>query len=112
MSLLPYHRNAIIPDEKIYDYCLNENHDRGKHKARVFKSTFGINVKDGELLKSAILNELSRSEITEVTENIYGRKYTLPMVISVFGITHEIITAWFIDFENKIPRLISCYVNI
>jgi hypothetical protein len=42
MSRLPNYEKAIIPDEKIYDYCLNPNHERGKHKARVFKKGFWI----------------------------------------------------------------------
>ncbi len=37
MPLLPNAENAQIPIKKLKDYyCLNENHPKGKHKARVF----------------------------------------------------------------------------
>ena len=111
MALLPNYRNAIIPDEKIYDYCLNPNHERGQHKAKVFRQVFGITAEDGELLKSAILFQLDKYEITTETENKFGKIFTLPMKISIFGKTDEVITAWIIENGVDYPRLVSCYVN-
>ena len=32
---LPNGDRAIIPIEKLLDYCLNPEHSKGKHKARV-----------------------------------------------------------------------------
>ena len=54
---LPNYENAVIPNDKIVGYCLNLNHERGRHKARVFKQVFGITANDGEILKNTILNE-------------------------------------------------------
>lgn len=112
MSNLPNFENAIIPNDKIFDYCLNEKHERGKHKARVFKSVFGIEVENGEILKVAILEQMSISKFTEIAESKFGIKYTVPMEITIFGISHEVITAWIIDLNSDFPRLTSCYVNI
>jgi hypothetical protein len=39
---LPNGDRAVIPIEKIIGYCLNPNHPKGKHKARVFKSVLNI----------------------------------------------------------------------
>jgi hypothetical protein len=48
MSLLPNYLLAEIPDEKIYVYCLNSFHERGKHKARIFHQVFETSAKDGK----------------------------------------------------------------
>ncbi len=69
MLFLPNYQNAVIPNEKIYDYCLNTTHERGQHKARVFRQVFGITVDDGEILKLAILQEIDKFEAAAVIEN-------------------------------------------
>ena len=43
---LPNYENAVVSLEKLRDYCLNEEHYRGKHKARVFKSTLDFEKTD------------------------------------------------------------------
>jgi hypothetical protein len=85
MKLLPNYQKAVIPNEKIFDYCLNPNHERGRHKAKVFKKVFGLTQQDGELLKSAILEQLDRFEIETVKENKFGVIFTLPMRITLLG---------------------------
>ena len=62
-------------------------------------------------LKSAILEQIDKFEISEVTTNKYGNMYTLPMKITIFGKTEKIITAWIIENGIDFPRLVSCYVN-
>jgi hypothetical protein len=111
MSLLPNYENAVIPDEKIYDYCLNPYHERGMHKARVFKRAFGLTQQDGHVLKSAILERLDKFEVSSEEENKFGRIFTLRMEITIFGKTDEVITSWIVEKGNDYPRLISCYVN-
>ena len=112
MSLLPNYQLAEIPDEKIYGYCLNSFHERGKHKARVFNQVFGITVQDGELLKSEIAGNLAGSEVTNIRESAHGTIYTVPLKICIFEREAEVITAWIIRHNNNVPWLITCYVNI
>jgi hypothetical protein len=38
---LPNAESAIIAIEKLRNYCLDPEHPRGKHKARVFSSVLG-----------------------------------------------------------------------
>ncbi|MDX6494137.1 MAG: hypothetical protein QOE17_123, partial [Gaiellales bacterium] len=42
MDLLPRASEAIVPAEKLVDYCLDPEHPQGTHKARVFLSALGI----------------------------------------------------------------------
>ncbi|MEO8853390.1 MAG: DUF6883 domain-containing protein [Ginsengibacter sp.] len=112
MRLLPNYQLAEIPDEKIHGYCLNPFHERGKHKARIFRQVFGIKDEDAELLKSKIIGNLQNSEVTNIRENNHGTIYTVPLKICIFEREAEIITAWIIRYDSEVPQLITCYVNI
>ena len=83
----------------------------GRHKAKVFKRVFGLEQQDGALLKSAILEQLYKFEIETAVENKFGKIFTLPMEVTLFGRTDEIITTWIIEKGKDSPRLTSCYVN-
>src|ERR1043166_1633720 len=48
---LPNHDRAIIDPQKLENYCLNPAHDKGKHKARVFRSVLGLRGSDWQLLR-------------------------------------------------------------
>ena len=51
MNILPNADKAVLKIEKIKDYCLNNLHPVGKHKARVFQSVLGLNADNDEELK-------------------------------------------------------------
>ena len=55
----------IISIEKLRNYCLNNEHPIGKHKAKVFKILLGIEKSDAEALKDLILEG--------IYENGHGR---------------------------------------
>lgn len=111
VNLLPNYENAVIPNDKIFGYCLNLNHERGRHKARVFKQVFGITANDGEILKKTILHGLKKNEVINKVENIFGTLFTIPMTITIFDKTASITTAWIIRTETNIPKLTTCFVN-
>lgn len=48
MQMLPHPEQAIVPIEKLTNYCLNSEHPYGKHKARVFKSALNLGIEDTE----------------------------------------------------------------
>jgi hypothetical protein len=37
---------------KIEEYCLNPNHDKGQHKAILFKNKLGITLANADMLKT------------------------------------------------------------
>ena len=39
---LPNADRAVVEMQKLVDYCLDPEHPRGKHKARVFLSSCGL----------------------------------------------------------------------
>ena len=38
---------AEIPEKKVYQYLLNQQHETGKHKARVYKAIGSVTKDDG-----------------------------------------------------------------
>ena len=52
---LPNRERAVVDEAKLTDYCLNPDHLHGKHKARVFSSALGLEAKDAEQLRDALM---------------------------------------------------------
>ena len=49
--LIPNAENAVVDIRKLRDYCLNPEHDDGKHKARLFSSILGMTPDNAEKLR-------------------------------------------------------------
>ncbi len=52
---LPGGNRAVVEIAKLRDYCLNEQHPRGRHKARVFATALGLTADDADVLGRALL---------------------------------------------------------
>lgn len=57
---LPKGDQAIVDPRKVTDYCLNLDHDDGKHKARLFHDLVGLTLENAQLLLDA-LQEAARN---------------------------------------------------
>jgi hypothetical protein len=53
--MLPNAEQAIVALEILRDYCLNEDHPVGGHKARVFAAVLGLSAADAGVLPDALL---------------------------------------------------------
>jgi hypothetical protein len=65
---LPNGDRAIIPIAKLLGYCLNPNHSKGKHKARVFKSALGITADNVETLVQLIQLAAVQGEVVQTQQ--------------------------------------------
>jgi hypothetical protein len=72
---LPNADNAVIDLKKLRDYCLNLEHPRGKHNARVFRSMLSITQDDAEILKKKILEGVDSDDCLTGESDIYGTRY-------------------------------------
>lgn len=108
---LPNHENAVISIEKLRDYCLNDDHPRGKHKALVFKSALDLEKKDSELLKTIILDSLNTNDAIETFRDIYGIRYTVDITCIRNDKQAVIRTIWITKTNENFPRLTTCYVK-
>jgi len=106
---LPNGDRAIVDIDKLRTYCLNPQHPRGRHKARVF-AFFGIRAAEAEELQAAILAAAVDAEASLGTANPYGQRYIVDFDLVRRGGTVRIRTTWIVRTGEGLPRLTSCYV--
>lgn len=97
--------------EKLRDYCLNENHPRGKHKAKVFKSALDIDSSKAETLRAFILDLIKEADAEEDFRDSFGIRYIADVVISIKDKSSKVRTHWIIKRDESFPRLITCYIK-
>jgi hypothetical protein len=107
---LPNAKRAVVDVEKLRDYCLNPEHRRGCHKARVFKASLGLTSDHAEDLRRALLAAALNNDATPLEHDEYGRRYVVDFMASgPFG-KAMVRSSWIIRREEDFPRLTSCYV--
>lgn len=107
---LPNPENAIVELRKLRDYCLNPEHPRGRHKARVFSTALGLGAEDAEELREALLCAARSEEVVAGEEDEYGHRYVLDFEMSTVVGTATIRSGWIVRRGEDFPRLTSCYV--
>jgi hypothetical protein len=101
---------AIVEIEKLRDYCLNPEHRRGCHKARVFKASLGIMQEHAEELRKALLSAVINNDAMPEERDEYGMRYMIDfMATGPFG-QAMVRSSWIIRRGEDFPRLTSCYV--
>lgn len=110
---LPNYERAEILRSKLEGYALNQTHEPdGKHKARVFKSAFGFDQSNWELLKQRILDELPYHEAKLNQTSRWGDEYDVDLVIEgPNGNSAEVRTKWLLKSGAAVPSLITVYVK-
>ena len=91
---LPGGDNAIVNIAKLRDYCLDPQHPRGRHKARVFAATLGLAQTDAEFLREELLRAAREAD---AQVNRGNRKAIVR-------------SAWIVLRDETAPRLTSCFV--
>lgn len=112
MNVLPNHANAVIDIEKLVAYSLNTEHPEGKHKALIFKKVLGIAVEDADWLKSTILEKLASHESITREETKFGKKFVVDIEIQKAERTANVRTAWIVEHDSTVPRLVTRYIKI
>jgi hypothetical protein len=109
MAKLSNGENAIVPMEKLVNYCLNPDHPRGKDKARVFASVLGFTQNSASQLAALAQQAAVNGEVTKETITVFGRYYRVDWAIPV---RTEVVlrTIWEIATGEEIPRLVSAFI--
>jgi len=107
---LPNAENAVVDLQKLTDYCLNPEHERGKHKARVFAAKCGVTVEHAELLRQALLEGAWQGEAIATKNDAYGQRYVIEWTVEGPTGTAGIRAAWIVRHNEDFPRLVSCYI--
>lgn len=108
---LPNAERAVVEIEKLLTYSLNPEHEVGKHKALVFKSTLGITLEDAEWLRETILRQVVGAEAARGPASPFGEKYVVDMEVTRGDRSAVVRTAWIVEYGTNFPRLTSCYVK-
>ena len=109
--LLPNTDKAIIKIEKITGYVLNFDHFEGRNKARVFASVLGLKKEYADYLIQAIREAIRVHDAVKQSESAFGTKYTVDFELTFANKTATIRTAWIVENEDRILRLITCYIK-
>ena len=107
---LPNAENAVVEIEKLRGYCLDPEHRRGGHKARVFLASCGITAEHAEELRVALLEAARSIEAELRDEDDYGQRYMIELEVTGPAGTAAVRSAWIVRHEEDFPRFVSCYV--
>ncbi|MEP0746065.1 hypothetical protein NC994_10120 [Trichocoleus sp. AS-A1] len=108
-NLLPYAENAVVDIRKIRDYCLNPDHDEGKHKARLFLSILGMTAADAEDLRQILLEVVKTQEARLGRRDDFGQRYTIDFTLEWQDRSATVRSGWMVEHDSDVPRLTTCY---
>ncbi|MCC7126708.1 MAG: hypothetical protein IT178_17795 [Acidobacteria bacterium] len=108
---LPGANSAVVDINKLTGYCLDPDHPRGKHKARVFASALGLTVANADALRLALLEAAASSDARLSFADEFGERYVLEFSMRGPGGTATIVSSWIVRGGELFPRLTSCYVK-
>jgi hypothetical protein len=107
---LPNGQRAVADIAKLRDYCLNPDHPRGRHKARVFAAAPGLTVYQAEQLRDALLLAVRTQEATATDQDEYGQRYTIDFTLNGPGGEAQVRSSWIVRTGEDFPGLTRCFV--
>lgn len=107
---LPNGNKAVVDTAKLRDYCLNERHPRGRHKARVFAAVLGFTAADADTLRQALSRAAVEDEAVSGEGDDYGQRYVLDFDLTGPRGRATVRSSWIILRGEDFPRMTSCYV--
>ncbi|BAZ51781.1 hypothetical protein NIES4103_44390 [Nostoc sp. NIES-4103] len=108
-NLIPNAENAVVEIRKLRDYCLNSQHDQGKHKARLFLSSLGMTADNAEELRQILLEIVKTHEASLGKRDEFGQRYIIDFTLEWQDKSATIRSAWMIENDSDIPKLTTCY---
>jgi hypothetical protein len=109
---LPNADRAIVEMVKLTEYCLNPEHPRGKHKARVFAAALGLTAERADELQEALLTAASSEDAVPGDADEFGQRYVLDFGMEGPAGQATVRSAWIVRTGEDFPRLVSCYVLV
>ena len=108
---LPQGDRAIVDIRKLRDYCLDPDHFRGRHKARVFRSALGFTAADAPQLREALLAAAEGDDIVEVGEHTHGERFVIDSLLDGPAGRAWVRSIWLVRDDDGLPHLVTCYVR-
>ena len=105
---LPSGDRAELGD-KLERYCLNYEHQKGKHKALLFEKRLGITIANKELLELSLKEAAIEGEAELYKVDQYGTHYDLAFELHTDVGESLILSCWIIKIAEYFPRLTNTY---
>lgn len=106
---IPNAEHAIVDVRKLRDYCLNLQHNTGKHKARLFAAVLGMTANDAEGLREALLEAVKAHDAQLGKKDGRGQRYTLDFTMNWKHNQATIRSGWIIETNSAIPKSATAY---
>ena len=106
---IPNAERAIVDIRKLRNYCLNSQHNTGKHKARLFVALLGMTPNDAEGLRDALLEAVKTQNAQLAKKDARGQRYTLDFTMIWKHNQATIRSGWIIETNSGIPKLTTAY---
>jgi hypothetical protein len=107
---LPNADRAVVDIAKLRDYCLNPDHPRGRHKARVFAAALGITASNAAMLRDALLQAAQTKEAVASDRDEYGQRFVVDFTMDGPAGGAMVRSSWIVRTDENAPRLTSCFV--
>jgi hypothetical protein len=107
--LIPNAEKAVVDIRKLCDYCLNPEHDDGKHKARLFSLILGLTADHAEELRQILLEVIQSHETRLGRQDEFEQRYTLDFTIEWQNRSATLRSGWIIEQDAEIQRLTTCH---
>jgi hypothetical protein len=107
---LPNADRTVVDIRKLREYCLNANHSRGQHKARVFSRALGWTVNEADDVRRRLLEIVLQADASFLGADDYGQRYALDFVVQGVRGPVAVRSLWIVRHGEDFPRFASCYV--
>ncbi len=99
----------VVPVGKLLGYSLNVNHEKGKHKARLFSDLLSIQDSHWRYLAYQLVDGLKTVELEDIRITSYGVQYSARIqVVGLNGSVHTVQTGWIIR-KGESAQLTTAY---
>ena len=102
--------NAVVDIRKLTDYCLNPNHEIGKHKALIFERLLDLTIENAEELKNALLFAVKNNEAEAGRFDKFGQRFTVDFEMRRGAKKATVRSGWIIETNTNFPRLTTCFI--
>ena len=111
ITRLPNAESAVLDIRKLADYCLNGDHPRGRHKARVFRTALGIGPDDANELRDLLLDGAKTAPATLAQKDGWGEHWRIDVTVARQNRRAVVRSLWIIRTGEAAPRFVTCWIS-
>jgi hypothetical protein len=111
VSIIPNPDRAVIPQDKLRGYLLNENHPEQPGHAVLFRRLLGISILNEDRLRAALLAAVRTEPAILGEGSVYGTKYEVRFPMTGPRGTYTVLSVWMVAEGTDFPRLVTAFIE-